>query len=181
VNPVGVDHTSRLVADHVREVPDFPQPGVLFRDLTPLFAAGPAFREVVDAIVAHHGRDGFDEVAGIEARGFLIAAAVGYATGAGVVPIRKAGKLPGKTLRVEYALEYGSATLEVHTDAFLPGSRVLLVDDVLATGGTAAAAAELVERAGATVAGLSVLMELADLNGRALLADRDVHALLTVR
>jgi adenine phosphoribosyltransferase len=171
---------SRLVADHVREVPDFPQPGVLFRDLTPLFADGPAFRRVVDAIVAHHGEGGFDEVAGIEARGFLIAAAVGYATGTGVVPIRKAGKLPGETLRVDYALEYGTASLEVHVDAFSPGARVLLVDDVLATGGTAAAAADLVERAGAEVVGLTVLMELADLGGRANLPDRDVQALLTV-
>ncbi|HEV7823834.1 MAG TPA: adenine phosphoribosyltransferase [Mycobacteriales bacterium] len=174
-------HAARLVAGHVREVPDFPQPGVLFRDLTPLFADGPAFREVIDAIVAHHGRDGFDEVAGIEARGFLLAAAIGYATGAGVVPVRKAGKLPGETIRVDYALEYGVATLEVHADAFSPGARVLLVDDVLATGGTAAAAAALVERAGATVSGLSVLMELADLDGRSLLAGRDVHSLLTVR
>jgi adenine phosphoribosyltransferase len=168
-----------LVADHVREVPDFPRPGILFRDLTPLFADGPVFRRVVDAIVAHHGQ--FDEVAGIEARGFLLAAAVGYATGAGVVPIRKAGKLPGETLRISYALEYGEATLEVHRDAFTPGARVLLVDDVLATGGTAAAAAALVEQAGASVVGLSVLMELADLAGRSVLTDRDVHSLLTVR
>jgi adenine phosphoribosyltransferase len=175
----GAGAVSALVADHVRQVADFPRPGILFRDLTPLFADGPAFRAVVDAIVAHHGP--FDEVAGIEARGFLIAAAVGYATGAGVVPIRKAGKLPGETLTVDYALEYGNATLEVHTDAFTPGARVLLVDDVLATGGTAAAAAELVERAGATVVGLSVLMELDGLGGRVALAGRSVDALLTVR
>jgi adenine phosphoribosyltransferase len=175
----GISDVSGVVADHVRQVPDFPRPGILFRDLTPLFADGPAFRAVVDAIVAHHGP--FDEVAGIEARGFLIAAAVGYATGAGVVPIRKAGKLPGETLTVDYALEYGNATLEVHTDAFAPGARVLLVDDVLATGGTAAAAAALVERAGATVIGLSVLMELADLDGRDALGDLPVDALLTVR
>jgi adenine phosphoribosyltransferase len=176
---VRVEDVSALVADHVRQVADFPRPGILFRDLTPLFADGPAFRAVVDAIVAHHGP--FDEVAGIEARGFLLAAAVGYATGAGVVPIRKAGKLPGETLTVDYALEYGNATLEVHTDAFTPGARVLLVDDVLATGGTAAAAADLVERAGATVVGLSVLMELAGLGGRAALGGRPVDALLTVR
>jgi adenine phosphoribosyltransferase len=172
------DQVAKLVADHVREVPDFPQPGVLFRDLTPLFADGPAFREAVDALIGHHGP--FDEVAGIEARGFLLAAAVGYATGAGVVPIRKAGKLPGETLRVDYALEYGTATLEVHTDAFTPGARVLLVDDVLATGGTAAAAADLVERAGATVVGLSFLKELADLGGRRLLSGRPVGTLLSV-
>jgi adenine phosphoribosyltransferase len=174
-----VDGVSALVADHVRTVPDFPRPGILFRDLTPLFADGPAFRAVVDAIVARHGA--FDEVAGIEARGFLLAAAIGYATGAGVVPIRKAGKLPGETLTVDYALEYGTATLEVHADAFTPGARVLLVDDVLATGGTAAAAAALVERAGASVVGLSVLMELDGLGGRAVLGDREVDALLTVR
>lgn len=173
------DQMSTLVADHVREVADFPKPGILFRDLTPLFADGPAFRRAIDAIVAHHGP--FDEVAGIEARGFLLAAAVGYATGAGVVPIRKAGKLPGVTIAVDYALEYGTATLEVHEDAFTPGARVLLVDDVLATGGTAAAAADLVERAGATVVGLSFLMELADLDGRRLLPGRAVESLLTVR
>ena len=167
-----------LVAAHVVDVPDFPTAGVLFKDLTPLFDDGPAFRVVVDAIVAWHASR-FDVVAGIEARGFMLAAGVAYASGAGLVPLRKAGKLPRKTLSESYGLEYGEAVLEVHEDAFAPGARVLVVDDVLATGGTAAALA-LVERAGGTVAGFSVLIELGFLEGRARLAGRDVHALLAV-
>jgi adenine phosphoribosyltransferase len=169
-----------LVASRVIDVPDFPQPGIVFKDLMPLFADGPVFRQVVDGIVAYHGADSFDVVAGIEARGFVVAAAIAYATGTGVVPVRKAGKLPRATHAVSYALEYGEATLEVHRDAFTAGQRVLVVDDVLATGGTAAAALDLVERAGGTVAGFTVLMELAFLDGRQRLAPRTVHALLTV-
>ncbi|GIF17520.1 adenine phosphoribosyltransferase [Actinoplanes tereljensis] len=162
------------------DVHDFPKPGIVFKDLMPLFADGAAFKRVVDGIVEHYGPDSFDLVAGVEARGFLVAAAVGYATGAGVVPIRKAGKLPRKALSATYELEYGEATLEVHEDAFIAGQRVLVVDDVLATGGTAGAALELVERAGGTVAGFTVLMELAFLKGRERLSPRTVHALLTV-
>lgn len=169
-----------LVAGASIDVPDFPKPGVVFKDLMPLFADGEVFRAVTDAIVSHHGRASFDVVAGVEARGFVVAAAIAYATGTGVVPIRKAGKLPRKALSASYALEYGEATLEVHEDAFIAGQRVLVVDDVLATGGTAAAAMDLVERAGGTVAGFSVLMELGFLDGRAKLAPRGVHALLTV-
>jgi adenine phosphoribosyltransferase len=164
-------------------VPDFPKPGVGFKDLTPLFADGPAFRAVIDAIAAHHRRGddrGFDVVVGIEARGFVLAAAIGYATGVGFVPVRKVGKLPGLTHQVAYALEYGEATLEVHADAFVPGARVLVVDDVLATGGTVGAALELIERAGAEVVGVSVVLELGFLEGRARLAPREVHALHTV-
>jgi adenine phosphoribosyltransferase len=169
-----------LVARHTVDVPDFPQPGIVFKDLTPLFADGAAFREVVDAVVAYHGRDSFDVVVGIEARGFVIAAAVAYATGTGVVPVRKAGKLPRNTLSASYELEYGEATLELHADAFTAGQRVLVVDDVLATGGTAAATLDLVERAGGAVAGFTVLLELEFLRGRQRLASRPVHALLTV-
>jgi adenine phosphoribosyltransferase len=169
-----------LVASRVIDVPDFPKPGIVFKDLMPLFADGPVFRQVIDGIVAYHGTDSFDVVAGIEARGFVVAAAIAYATGTGVVPVRKAGKLPRATHAVSYALEYGEATLEVHRDAFTAGQRVLVVDDVLATGGTAAAALDLVERAGGTVAGFTVLMELAFLDGRQRLAPRTVHALLTV-
>ncbi|UAB94668.1 adenine phosphoribosyltransferase [Dactylosporangium vinaceum] len=169
-----------LVASKVLDVPDFPKPGVLFKDLMPLFADGPAFAAAIDAIIAEQGADSFDVVAGIEARGFVIAAAVAYATGKGVVPIRKAGKLPRKTVAATYALEYGEATLEVHADAFIAGERVLVVDDVLATGGTAAATLGLVEEAGGTVSGFSVLLELAFLEGRAKLAGRPIHALLTV-
>jgi adenine phosphoribosyltransferase len=169
-----------LVASRVRDVPDFPQPGILFKDLMPLFADGAVFRQVVDGIIADQGVDTFDVVAGVEARGFLLAAAIGYATGKGVVPIRKAGKLPREAYAVSYALEYGEATLEVHTDAFEAGARVLVVDDVLATGGTAGAALELVERAGGTVAGFTVLLELSFLPGRERLAPRTVQAILTV-
>ncbi|BCB89008.1 hypothetical protein Psuf_063210 [Phytohabitans suffuscus] len=125
---------AELVASHIVDVPDFPKPGILFKDLTPLFSDGPAFREVVDGIVAQYGAASFDVVAGIEARGFVIAAAIAYATGVGVVPVRKAGKLPRAVHSSSYELEYGEAVLEVHTDAFRPGERVLVVDDVLATG-----------------------------------------------
>jgi adenine phosphoribosyltransferase len=169
-----------VVAAKVVDVPDFPQAGVMFKDLTPLFADGPRFRETIDAIIERHGRTSFDVVAGIEARGFVLAAAIAYATGLGVVPVRKAGKLPRSTHAATYDLEYGSATLEVHTDAFEPGQRVLVVDDVLATGGTAEATLNLIELAGGIVAGFSVVLELAFLGGRARLAPREVHALLTV-
>jgi adenine phosphoribosyltransferase len=171
---------AELVASRTIDVADFPKPGILFKDLMPLFADGPAFAAAVDAIIAEHGRDSFDVVAGIEARGFVIAAAIAYATGTGIVPIHKAGKLPRATVSASYALEYGEASLEVHADAFVAGERVLVVDDVLATGGTAAAALGLVERAGGRVSGFSVILELGFLDGRSRLAGRPVHALLTV-
>jgi adenine phosphoribosyltransferase len=175
---------SELVAAHTADVPDFPKPGIMFKDLSPLFADGMAFRSMIDAIAGHYrdesGQPTYDVVVGIEARGFVIAAAVAYATGAGVVPVRKAGKLPRAVHSASYALEYGEATLEVHKDAFVADQRVLVVDDVLATGGTAKATLGLVERAGGVVAGLCVVLELAGLGGRAVLAGREVHALLTV-
>jgi len=160
------------------DVPDFPRPGIVFKDLTPLLADAEGFALVVDGILAQHARS-FDVVAGIEARGFMIGAAVGYAAGVGFVPVRKAGKLPRRALSASYALEYGEATLEVHADAFLAGQRVLVVDDVLATGGTAAATLGLVKRAGGEPVGLSVVLELAFLDGRSRLAGYPVHALLT--
>jgi len=169
-----------LVKSRVQDVPDFPKPGIVFKDLSPLFADGPVFRQVIDGIVDYYGADAFDVVAGIEARGFVIAAAVAYAAGVGVVPVRKAGKLPRAVHAASYALEYGEATLEVHQDAFPPGQRVLVVDDVLATGGTAAATLDLVERAGGRIAGLTVLLELSFLHGRDRLAGRPLHTLLTV-
>lgn len=175
-----MDDLAALVTSRVIDVPDFPRSGVVFKDLTPLFADGPAFRTVVDAIVAHHGRENFDVVAGIEARGFVIAAAVAYASGTGVVPVRKAGKLPRETHAASYALEYGEATLEVHADAFTAGQRVLVVDDVLATGGTAAATLGLIERAGGRVAGFTVLLELTFLRGRERLPGREIHAVVTI-
>jgi adenine phosphoribosyltransferase len=171
---------AELVASRVIDVPDFPKPGIVFKDLMPLFADGGTFASTIDAIVEHHGRSSFDVVVGIEARGFVIAAAVAYSAGVGVVPVRKAGKLPRRALSATYALEYGEATLEVHADAFTAGQRVLVVDDVLATGGTAAATLGLIDQAGGTVVGFSVLLELEFLGARAKLAPRDVHALLVV-
>lgn len=167
-----------LLAERVREVADYPRPGIAFKDINPLLADHVAFAGAVDAIVAHHGRGTIDKVAGIEARGFLLAAPVAYHFGAGVVPVRKVGKLPGPTLSAAYELEYGQAVLEVQADAFQPGDRVLIVDDVLATGGTARAAANLISRAGGEVVGVSVLLELLFLDGRARLTDLDVHALV---
>jgi adenine phosphoribosyltransferase len=171
---------AELIAGHVLDVPDFPKPGIVFKDLMPLFADGRAFAEAIDGIIDRHGRTSFDLVAGIEARGFMIAAAVAYAAGVGVVPVRKAGKLPRQTVSATYALEYGEATLELHADAFTAGQRVLVVDDVLATGGTALATLGLVERAGGAVVGFSVVIELSFLGGRQRLQPREVHALLTV-
>jgi adenine phosphoribosyltransferase len=171
---------AHLVASRILDVPDFPKPGILFKDLMPLFADGDAFREVIDGIVDYHGRESFDVVVGIEARGFVVAAAIAYAAGVGVVPVRKAGKLPRASYAETYALEYADATLEVHQDAFTAGQRVLVVDDVLATGGTAQATLDLVERAGGMVAGFTVLVELSFLRGRERLRPRPVHAVLTV-
>jgi adenine phosphoribosyltransferase len=170
---------AEVLASHCIDVPGFPKDGVVFKDLSPLFHDGAAFHEVVDVLAAVRP-DGFDVVAGIEARGFLLAAAVAYASDVGVVSIRKQGKLPRATHTASYDLEYGSATIEVHADAFAPGQRVLLLDDVLATGGTAEAALSLIERAGAIVAGFAVLLELGFLGGRERLAGRDLHALLRV-
>jgi len=173
----GTDIAS-LISTHVRDVPDYPQPGVLFKDITPLLAAPEAFAAVVDALATEFGP--VDKVAGIEARGFILAAPVAYQTRAGFVPVRKKGKLPSATFAQEYQLEYGTATLEVHQDAFQPGDRVLIVDDVLATGGTARATATLVRQCAAEVAGIAVLMELTFLNGRSDVSDLDVRALLRV-
>ncbi len=171
-----------LLRSRIVDVPDFPTPGIVFKDISPLLADHVAFAGAVDAIVAHYGRGNVDKVVGIEARGFLLAAPVAYHFGAGFVPVRKAGKLPGATHEAAYALEYGEAVLQVHQDAFAPGERVLVVDDVLATGGTATAAVRLVQAAGATPVGLSVLLELGFLAGRAALARAhptlEVHALL---
>jgi adenine phosphoribosyltransferase len=152
----------------------------VFKDITPLLANHTAFATVTDAIVMHHGRGTIDKIVGIEARGFILAAPIAYHFGAGFVPVRKKGKLPSATFEETYDLEYGTATIEVHQDAFAPGERVLIVDDVLATGGTAKAAAKLVERAGAEVVGLTVLMELEFLGGRAKLPDLAVHSLVSV-
>jgi adenine phosphoribosyltransferase len=172
------DELTRLITTFVRDVPDYPQAGVVFKDITPLLADGKAFAAVIEALAETYGP--VDKVAGIEARGFIFAAPVACRLGAGFVPIRKKGKLPGATFAQDYDLEYGTATIEVLTDAFAPAERVLVIDDVLATGGTARATADLVQRAGAQVTGLAVLLELSFLNGRARLADLPVSALLTI-
>ena len=172
------DELTKLITTLVRDVRDYPQPGVVFKDITPLLADGAAFAAVIEALAGVYGP--VDKVAGIEARGFVLAAPVACRLGVGFVPIRKQGKLPGATYAQEYDLEYGTATVEVLTDAFQPSERVLVIDDVLATGGTARAAAELVRRAGAEVAGLAVLLELSFLDGRAKLPGLPVSALLTV-
>jgi adenine phosphoribosyltransferase len=175
---VGTAGISEFVRARVRDIPDYPQRGIVFKDITPLLADGPAFATVIAALAAGH--EGVDKVAGIEARGFILAAPVACVLRAGFVPVRKQGKLPAQAYAESYALEYGSATLEMHTDAFAAGERVLIVDDVLATGGTAAATAELVRRGGATVAGVVVLLELGFLAGREKLPGLPVHSLLTV-
>jgi adenine phosphoribosyltransferase len=171
------------VAALVRDVPDYPNPGVVFKDITPVLATPAVFGEVVERIALEHGprsASPVDAVAGIEARGFILAAPVAVTLGVPFVPIRKRGKLPHTTLAADYDLEYGTATIEVHTDAVAPGQRVLLVDDVLATGGTAAAAFGLLEQLGASVPALTVLIELTFLSGRAKLPGRDVRAVLAV-
>jgi adenine phosphoribosyltransferase len=162
----------------IRDVPDFPEPGIVFRDITPVLSDPIAFSTIIDLIVVHFGRGNVDKVVGIEARGFILAAPVAYHFGAGVVPVRKKGKLPFETIDEEYSLEYGSASLEIHRDAVSPGERVLVVDDVLATGGTARAAASLVERIGGKVCGISCLIELDALEGRAKIADHDLFTLI---
>jgi adenine phosphoribosyltransferase len=176
-HPVAAD-LAEVLATKIRDVPDYPSAGVLFKDITPLLADGPAFAAVVAALA--EGNDGVTKVAGIEARGFIFAAPVALALGVGFVPVRKQGKLPAQTYAQSYELEYGSATVEVHTDAFVPSDRVLIVDDVLATGGTAAAAAQLVRRAGATVTSVTVLLELSFLAGRRKLPDVPVRSLVMV-
>jgi adenine phosphoribosyltransferase len=165
----------------IRDVPDFPKPGILFKDISPLLADHDGFAAVVGAIAAEgrhaDGTTAVDKVVGIEARGFILAAPVALALQAGFVPVRKAGKLPGPTHAIGYALEYGEALLEVHQDAIAPGERVLVVDDVLATGGTVAAARALVEACGGEVTAVSVLMELSALHGRDALPDVPVTSL----
>jgi adenine phosphoribosyltransferase len=172
-----VDDLAALLVSLIREVPDFPQPGVLFRDLAPVFADADTFRAVVDTLIASAQQ--VDVVVGVEARGFLLGAAAAYALGAGVVGVRKPGKLPVVSDREGYALEYGVASLELAHGVLRPGQRALVVDDVLATGGTAAATCALIERAGVTVSSIAVLLEIGSLRGRDRLVGRVVHALLT--
>jgi len=162
----------------IREIPDWPKKGILFYDITTLLKDGARFREAVDALIAPYRDKKIDAVVGVEARGFIFAPTVAYALGVGFVPVRKPGKLPSATYRATYQLEYGTDCLEIHQDAIQPGQSTLVVDDLLATGGTAKTVASLIERMGAKVAGLSFVVELGFLNGRAKLAGYDVTSIL---
>jgi adenine phosphoribosyltransferase len=165
--------------EHVRDIPDFPKEGVMFKDITPLLADKKAFAYTIDAIAHQFDRDEVDKVLGIEARGFMIAAPLAYRFTAGLIPVRKKGKLPWKVEAEEYDLEYGSDHLEIHQDAIVSGERILVVDDVLATGGTASATARLTERCGGKVAGIATIMELSFLGGRDKLTDYDFFSLIS--
>ena len=176
------DELGSMIDGLIRDIPDFPKPGVVFKDITPLLADHDGLRAVVSGLAeAGRGPDGVpvvDKVIGMEARGFILAAPVALALGVGFIPVRKPGKLPAATYSVSYSLEYGEETLEMHTDALAPGDRVLLVDDVLATGGTARATARLIERLGGKVIGIACLIELEFLRGREALADYEFFSLL---
>lgn len=162
----------------IRSIPDFPVPGILFRDITTLIRDGEAFQEAIDTMVEHYIDADIDVVAGIEARGWIFGAPLAYELGAGFVPIRKPSKLPAEKISVSYALEYGENTLEIHKDAVPPGTKVLLVDDLLATGGSARAAAELIQKLGGKIVSLAFLIELVDLHGRDKLRDYDVYSMI---
>ena len=165
------------LARYIRDIPDFPKPGILFKDITPLLADAAAFRSTVDRL-AERFRGRADVVLGIESRGFIVGAAAAYALGTGIAVVRKPGKLPYRTHRATYELEYGTDSLEIHHDAVGHRTRVLLIDDLLATGGTAAAAIDLVGQCGGSVAGCAFLIELTALGGRSKLAGHEVHALI---
>jgi len=180
-----VSAVSDLVASRLRDVADFPKQGVMFKDITPLLGDGDAFGAVIRELASRHtpssrSAQPIDAVAGVEARGFIIGAALAHELGVGFIPVRKAGKLPGETVQQTYDLEYGTATIEIHADAVSRGQRVLLVDDVLATGGTAIAAWDLLAESGAEVVGFDTIVELAFLGGRAAMGERAVHALHVV-
>ncbi|QPL06414.1 MULTISPECIES: adenine phosphoribosyltransferase [Actinomyces] len=166
-----------LVLDNLREVPDFPEPGVLFRDITPLLANGEAFSTFITGLAEHY-RGHIDAVAGLESRGFILAAPLAYTLGIGMLTVRKGGKLPGPVLGVDYDLEYGSARMELRPETVQEGQRVLVIDDVLATGGTAAASIDLLERSGAQVVAVCMLLELAGLGGREQLPGRQVDSVV---
>lgn len=170
--------TELLASRLIRDIPDFPKPGILFKDITPVLADHAAFQEVVDRFVEWAGTRSPDLIIGIESRGFVFGAPVALARGIGFVPVRKIGKLPYDTVREEYALEYGTNTVEIHRDAISAGQRVIVIDDLLATGGTAAAAVRLVDQLGGRVVGFSCLIELQALNGRAFLPGLDIQTLI---
>ncbi|AZS88387.1 adenine phosphoribosyltransferase [Streptomyces griseoviridis] len=180
----GVTDTTELLLSRIRDVADHPEPGVVFKDITPLLADPVAFAALTDALAEIAGRTGATKIVGLEARGFILGAPVALRAGLGFIPVRKAGKLPGATLAQSYDLEYGSAEIEVHAEDLSAADRVLVVDDVLATGGTAEASVQLIRRAGAEVVGVAVLMELGFLGGRArlepALAGAPLEALLQI-
>ncbi len=167
------------VQDYIRTIPNFPHEGIMFRDVTTLFLDPRGFRMAVDQLVQPYAGLRFDKVAGLEARGFILGGAVAHQLSAGFVPIRKAGKLPGKVISQDYALEYGTATVELHDDSIQPGEKILLVDDLLATGGTAEAGITLIEKLGGVVVGCAFIIDLPELGGRKKLEDMgmDVHVL----
>ena len=167
------------LASFIRDIPDFPVEGILFKDITPLLQNPQAFREAIDQLAARYKDRAIDQVVAIESRGFIFGAPLAYKLGAGFIPVRKPGKLPAETISVEYTLEYGTNTLEMHKDALKPGDRVLLVDDLLATGGSARAAANLIEQLGGKVEGIAFLIELEFLHGRSKLEGYDVFSLIT--
>ena len=175
--PPNVDH--EWLKGYIRDIPDFPKEGIVFKDITPLLADKKAFSYTIDAIAHQFDRDQVDKVVGIEARGFMIAAPLAYRFTAGLIPVRKKGKLPWKVEAQEYELEYGTDLLEMHSDAIQPGERILIVDDVLATGGTARATAHLTERCGGKVAGIAMLMELSFLGGREKLSGYEFMSLIS--
>ena len=164
--------------DFIRDIPDFPQPGILFRDITPLLRDAAAFSYTIDQLAERCQDLAFDAIAAIESRGFLFGAPLACRMAKPLIPVRKQGKLPGETISVEYSLEYGSNVMEIHVDGVVPGDRVLLLDDVIATGGSLAAAASLVENAGGQVAGIGLVIELEALGGRQLLGKYDVFSLV---
>lgn len=168
---------TRLVMNHLREIPDFPEPGVLFRDITPLLADGRAFAELIDGLADHY-RARIDAVAGLESRGFILAAPLAVRLGIGMITVRKGGKLPGPVIGLDYDLEYGTARMELRPETVAQGARVLVIDDVLATGGTAAASISLIEQAGASVEAICMLLELAELGGRRQLGGREVDSVV---
>ena len=168
---------TELVVDNLREIPDFPEPGVLFRDITPLLANGEAFATLIDGLAGHY-RGRIDAVAGLESRGFILAAPLAVRLGIGMLTVRKGGKLPGPVVGVDYDLEYGTARMELRPETVVPGQRVLVIDDVLATGGTASASISLLERAGAKIEAVCMLLELAGLGGRAKLPGRSIDSVV---
>lgn len=174
-----MDEVAGMLRRLIRDVPDFPKPGVMFKDITPLLKDPEAFRQCIDALAERYEKQAIDAVTAVEARGFIVGTVLAYRLGRGMIPIRKAGKLPWKTEKVEYSLEYGTDTVEIHQDAVAPGARILVADDLLATGGTALATAQLIEKLGGRVVEIAFLIELSSLKGREKLKGYPVFSLVT--